>query len=157
MRPWPFDHGNILDCHKYPCDTEASMRPWPFDHGNAAGGITTRDIASGFNEAMTFRSWKSITAIVGQRMYPELQWGHDLSIMEISESNFTTVQAASASMRPWPFDHGNWVETEPWFSYRRASMRPWPFDHGNIGAGLTCIKFPFASMRPWPFDHGNLN
>jgi len=83
MRPWPFDHGNFAPSSMRSMRTMASMRPWPFDHGNFLfdAGFNLRRIC--FNEAMTFRSWKSL------------------------ESGFTYRITSDASMRPWPFDHGN--------------------------------------------------
>ena len=65
----------------------ASMRPWPFDHGNQIAHNQLAFARKCFNEAMTFRSWKLDWPDEKSVGYDLLQWGHDLSIMEMHRSN----------------------------------------------------------------------
>ena len=181
MRPWPFDHGNspwwpLVTPAPSSFNEAMTFRSWKSRWGRLKPWIGMRSLQWGhdlsimeiethvhawpghrdrFNEAMTFRSWKSSQQGTIMTASKLLQWGHDLSIMEMTFLTWNQIEMYSASMRPWPFDHGNLGFKSSSVQAFEASMRPWPFDHGNCHLRWGCLSNLLASMRPWPFDHGN--
>ncbi len=130
MGPRPFSRGNPDEYWPMNLAVEASMGPRPFSRGNLA--LFTACIARWycFNGATTFQSWKFSVAFPWYFCHVWLQWGHDLSVVEISQGSATCGFPGFASMGPRPFSRGN-------------SFRP-------EGGDATCLGFNGATtFQSW--------
>ena len=133
----------------------ASMGPQRFRCGNQSDTTPTNTKCTCFNGATTFPLWKLPQGLGLCQKFPWLQWGHNVSVVEIRLHDQMWDLATIASMGPQRFRCGNLSGRRRRSQCSKASMGPQRFRCGNQCWNCIISKTSDASMGPQRFRCGN--
>ena len=143
MGPQRFRCGNVLIIKRMDESQAASMGPQRFRCGNLFVSPSHQKTSRRFNGATTFPLWKSIGYNTNEHEMYMLQWGHNVSVVEIASGVGSLPKVSLASMGPQRFRCGNVSKMSWGVSYSSASMGPQRFRCGNL-----LILIPLNRNRP---------